>query len=225
MELMLLVYAVENLSYNGSFFGTMFNWVFFISIVLLVLQIGLSLYNQHLGGSYQKVISTSLDEKDKLRIGSEFVLDKSIGGLVSGKKYQVRHIWRSLNEFRVEGSSEELNLKGIEDQLKKQEHKEVTVEPKILKFKAPFKTLITLGLLFITLDTLLPQRQTAIYMVGAYAAQEVLTADKTKELGNKTYLAVSNQLDKWAEEVPELKTLISDQVEKVVKDKIVEEVK
>ena len=148
MELMLLVYAVENLSYNGSFFYTIFQFVLWANIVL---GIGVLFY-----------AITEGDFKDAKSFLSEYY---------------------------------------------------------------PKKTVIFLIISCLTLHTLLPQRQTAIYMVGAYAAQEVLTADKTKELGNKTYLAVSNQLDKWAEEVPELKTLISDQVEKVVKDKIVEEVK
>ena len=148
MELMLLVYAVENLSYNGSFFYTAFGFIFWSNILLVFAIVFLMM---------------------------------------------------------IEVDFEDIKV--------------------FLSKYYPKKTVIFLVIICLTLHTLLPQRQTAIYMVGAYVAQEVLTADKTKELGNKTYLAVSNQLDKWAEEVPELKSLIGGQVEEMVKDKIVEEVK
>ncbi len=140
MELMLLVYLVENLSYNGSFFG---GWSAFLVFILFI-------------GIFIKVIAVLHDEE--------------------------------------------------------------------LSFKIPFKSLVTLTFICATLHTILPERQTMIYMVGAYAAQEVLTSAKTKELGDKTYKALSNQLDKWAEEVPELKEIVKDKIVSVVKDKVSEEV-
>lgn len=145
MELMLLVYAVENLSYNGSFFFS------FIQLLL------------------------------------------------------AGHVILALVLVFYAAIMEE--IEGVKS---------------FLKNSYPKKTIITLVSVCLLLHTLLPQRQTAIYMVGAYAAQEVLTADKTQELGNKTYLAISNQLDKWAEEVPELKGLIEDSVTEKVKEELIE---
>ena len=139
MELMLLVYLVENLSYNGTFFGLWAGVLIFVLFGLTTL----------------KMICT-------------------VGG-------------------------------------------------DAFPFKIPFKTLIAIIIICTSLHTLLPKRQTMIYMVGAYAAQEVLTSEKTKELGDKTYKALSNQLDKWAEEVPELKELVTENVVSVVKDKVSEE--
>lgn len=57
---------------------------------------------------------------------------------------------------------------------------------------------------------ILPTRQTAIYMAGAYLVQEVITSDVAAEVGNKTQKAVLAQLDKWAAEVPELREMIQD---------------
>lgn len=137
MELMLLVYLVENLSYGGTFF----KGIFVISLMIIAI----------------------------------YIFTKSL-------------------------FDEEFNLS-----------------------KFPTKRVLTFLTIILTLHTILPVRQTMIYMVGAYTAQEVLTSDKTKELGGKTYKALSNQLDKWAEEVPELKEIVTENVVSVVKDKVSEE--
>lgn len=139
MELMLLVYFVENLSYNGTFFGT---W----------------------GGIFAFILCICIC------------------------------------------------IKAI-----------VVLHDDELSFKMPFKLLVTFTFICATLHTILPERQTMIYMVGAYAAQEVLTSKKAEELGDKTYKALSNQLDKWADEVPELKEIVTKKVVSTVKEKVSEE--
>ena len=229
MELMLLVYAVENLSYNGSFFASLATWIFYAFLIALLIKTVIHFYNEH-----NKEVRTVLKTKVKLSSGDVFNLEKDVYTFEAGKNYKVESVFsHSDTVFFKECDSEYDYLKScegrkhIEKLLSEQKGEQVkTTEAKHISLpKLPIKLLLILSIVFVILHALLPQRQTAIYMVGAYAAQEILTADKTKELGNKTYLVVSNQLDKWAEEVPELKTLISDQVEKVVKDKIVEEVK
>ena len=89
------------------------------------------------------------------------------------------------------------------------------------KMYYPTKTVVALIMLFMTLHTILPTRETAIKMAGAYLLQQVVTADKTKELGNAAYNATLRQLTKWSEEVPELSEMVVD----AGKDKLVEELK
>lgn len=147
MELMLLVYLVENLSYNGTFFKGVAFSLLIISVIFFIIKV-----------------------------------------------------------VHIDGDTYELTLN----------------KDSISLSKLPKKFVALIAILF-TLHTLLPERQTMIYMVGAYAAQEVLTSQKTQELGDKTYKALSHQLDKWAEEVPELKEIVTENVVSAVKDKVSEE--
>ena len=133
MELMWLVYAVENLTYSGRFFMAMF-WIVF---TLICFCAGFSLL---IGG-----------------------LEKKMG--------IVLNFWK--NTF-------------------------------------PTKVVISLMLMLLTLHTILPTRDTAIKMAGAYLLQSVVTNDKTKELGDAAYRATLRQLTKWSEEVPELADMLID---------------
>ena len=142
MELMLLVYLVENLSYNGTFFMKASVWLLILAALYFIVKV-VSITDTY-------ALALKKDSLDSLKIPKRFV---------------------------------------------------------------------TLIAFLLTLHTFLPERQTMIYMVGAYAAQEVLTSDKTKELGGKTYKALSNQLDKWAEEVE----IVTENVVSVVKEKVSEE--
>lgn len=133
MELMWIVYAVENLTYSGVFFMAMF-WTMLASICLCA---GFSLL---------------------------------IGGLEK-KIDVVLNFWK--NTF-------------------------------------PTKVVISLMLILLVLHTILPTRDTAIKMAGAYLLQSVVTNDKTKELGDAAYRATLRQLTKWSEEVPELADMLID---------------
>lgn len=144
MELMWLVYAVENLTYSGVFFMAMF-WTM---LVVICFCAGLSLL---------------------------------IGGLEK-KMDVVLNFWK--NTF-------------------------------------PTKVVISLMLMLLTLHTILPTRDTAIKMSGAYLLQSVVTNDKTKELGDAAYRATLRQLTKWSEEVPELADMLID----AGKEKLESEVK
>lgn len=55
---------------------------------------------------------------------------------------------------------------------------------------------------------LLPNKDTTIYMVGAYMVQEVVTSDTAKEIGNLAIDATKAQLRAWASESPELASLL-----------------
>lgn len=131
MELMFLVYAVENLTYGGTFFLTLF-WMTFATILTGLLFAG---------------FMSLMEEKN-----------------------HAKTMWDKL----------------------------------------PKRAIIWVCVLLLTLHTILPTRQTAIYMASAYAIQSIITTDKTKELANKGYHALTSQLDKWAKEVPEVGDMLID---------------
>ena len=133
MELMWLVYAVENLTYSGSFFMNVFMTIFTIT--------GCALFFSIMCG----FIESGLDD---------------------------------------------------------------TISFWVKKF--PIKTISALMLMLLVIHTILPTRDTAIKMAGAYLLQSVVTNDKTKELGDAAYRATLRQLTKWSEEVPELAEMLID---------------
>ena len=133
MELMWLVYAVENLTYNGGFFMNVFMTIFTIT-------------------------------------GGALIFSTMYGWL----------------------------LCNLDD----------TLSFWVKKF--PIKTISALMLMLLVLHTILPTRDTAIKMAGAYLLQSVITNDKTKELGDAAYRATLRQLTKWSEEVPELADMLID---------------
>jgi hypothetical protein len=70
------------------------------------------------------------------------------------------------------------------------------------------RTYIYAGAFLFLLGGLLPNKQTATYMAGAYVLQTVVTSDEVKSLGDAAYRATMAQLNQWAEKSPELQTLI-----------------
>jgi hypothetical protein len=76
------------------------------------------------------------------------------------------------------------------------------------KLVNPSARLLLLGIFLFTLGGLLPNKETATYMAGAYVLQTVATSEEVIEMGNLAYKATMNQLRKWAETSPELNTLI-----------------
>lgn len=93
----------------------------------------------------------------------------------------------------------------------------------ILKRLFGWKVKLTIVMLVVA-SMVLPTRQTAIYMAGAYLVQEVVTSDVAAEVGNKTQKAVLAQLDKWAAEVPELREMVQDVVETKVNTEVANKV-
>ncbi|AHK11547.1 hypothetical protein S140_140 [Shewanella sp. phage 1/40] len=87
--------------------------------------------------------------------------------------------------------------------------------------KLPYKTVTVLSVIILITSAILPTRETAIKMAGAYLIQQVVVDDKTQQLGNAAYKAAMRQLDKWSEEVPELADMIAD----TAKDEVVKRLK
>lgn len=71
---------------------------------------------------------------------------------------------------------------------------------------------------------LLPNKETTIYMAGAYMVQQVVTSDTVQEIGNLAADATKAQLKAWAKESPELATLLVqsgiDEAKAVIKEEI-----
>lgn len=88
-------------------------------------------------------------------------------------------------------------------------HSSETIEDFLRPWKKhfPFKTFLVVCGVCLTLHTLLPSRDTAIKMAGAYLIQTVVTSEKANNLGDAAYRATLRQLEKWAAEVPELKDM------------------
>lgn len=87
--------------------------------------------------------------------------------------------------------------------------------------KLPYKTVTVLSVIILITSAVLPTRETAIKMAGAYLIQQVVVDDKTQQLGNAAYKAAMRQLDNWSEEVPELADMIAD----TAKDEVVKSLK
>lgn len=58
MELMFLVYAVENLTYGGSFFMSVAGWVLTLTLVIITIKGGVHVYNQ-LQEPFTKTLATA----------------------------------------------------------------------------------------------------------------------------------------------------------------------
>lgn len=67
---------------------------------------------------------------------------------------------------------------------------------------------VLIGALIIT-AALVPSKETAVYMAGAYMLQEIATDDRTIALGSVAYDATLNQLKVWSQSSPELSALMT----------------
>lgn len=212
MELMFLVYAVENLTYKGSFFVTIYYILLLVLVFVGILKLGINFYNQN-----HQELRTFIKTKVKLKRGDEFILDKDVYKFKKGVKYIVSSVSEH-NEaiYYWKKGSDELEFieakSHIENLLSEQECEMIKIqEAKNFKLPTlPIKSLFGVMVLSLLLHTFLPTRQTAIYMASAYAIQKVTSSDKTEELVTKGYSALSSQLTKWAEEVPEVSDMLVD---------------
>lgn len=222
MELMFLVYAVENLTYNSGFWYGVFFTCMVASFLSYLVNTAVKYLNLH-KQPFEKVISTTLKECETLTRGSTFVLDSPIDDLDSGKQYTVSSIYRSLGDVRISGKgTNDYDLNLLEAKLCSQEHKTITITPDKLGGKLSWKAFMVVGCISLMLHTFLPSRQTAIYMAGAYLIQEVATSDSVQELGKASYNAAVSQLNKWSSEVPELAEMVADAGLESAKKKAVE---
>lgn len=222
MELMFLVYAVENLTYNSNFWYGVFIICTSISAIAYVSNWVIK-YLDSDKTNFEKVTSSTLAEDDKLSVGRSFVLDRHMQGLIAREEYTVSAIYRSLNDMRIEGQgTTDFDIKLIEEQLRSQEHKVEIVKPSILNIKFPWKIFLVIGIMSMVMHTVLPSRQTAIYMAGAYLVQEVATSESVQELGKASYNAALSQLNKWSSEVPALAEMVADAGLESSKSKVVE---
>lgn len=238
MGLMGLVYGIENLTYNGTFFGTAAGWLF--ALLLLGTAVTLAakfVNNQRAPREIRTVDENTSPINGKLVKG--FILSENIGNLVAGYTYVIGNHYRNIKEAWVypeddrENYSKKVSVKDDDydrmmQDIRNQNKVEVTVtetteERKIKLPKLYLKTIASLLCVCLILHTLLPTRQTAIYMAAAYAVQEVLTADKTQKVLGVGYKALENQLGKWANEVPDVADMLVGTGIEYTKKKVVEE--
>lgn len=216
MNLTILVYVIETLTYNNNFFATIAAWLAVCLIAFVCTNIFKRYYDNVNKGSSEEITF-----KGHLEEGSIFTLTKDFKRLKANTPYEVSSLYRSLDcksiyVYNLEGRSvimDGATIDEVEELLKTGGTIKCVTEGKTLDIpKLPIKLVSTLLVVSLFLHTFLPSRQTAIYMAGAYAIEKVVTSDKTQQLGNYAFKATINQLDIWAKEVPELKQLITDEV-------------
>jgi hypothetical protein len=195
-SLMWFIYAVENLTYGGSAFA-----------ILAVL--GAIFYGSaKLHNAFGVKQSRSITNPPGIEEGHTYILATGWYGFQAGETLLVRKLWRSLNEVRVNDSHKDYNLSSLQDAVAKDTVHIQGDTP--LNF--PFKTAMTVILLFGFLHVVMPSRQTAIYMAGGYVAQEIITSEQAGEMGGLAMAGAKAQLVSWAREVPELQTLVKGAV-------------
>ncbi len=222
MGLTWLVYIVETLTYNGSFFMSLFLWVVSLTALYVIAKVLLP----YMSPDKEEVLSV----KGIVREGQVIVLSEDVGTLKAHTSYTVSSAgskWCSLKDAdgkAVHSSCGEGTwLHNITDELKDALVLDVSVtreeSAEFVLPSIPRSVVVSLICVSLMLHTFLPTRQTAIYMAGAYLIQTVVTAEGTQELGSKAYDAALSQVTSWSEEAPKLKGLVEDLVKSAVKEK------
>lgn len=192
MTLALLVYIVNNLTYSGTFFFT-------FAVLALILYASVDLFEKiHLYISKNHPVSLSE--------GSIYTLKVSISkDFAEGDQVRIEKIWYGLQECRVsslDGTKyRSVKLRTLVKAVK-------APETVYIPIVTPKKSWLYFAVAFFTLHTLLPSKETTMYMAGAYLVENVITSDKAKKLGDATYDAAIVQVKKWSEEAPELKEML-----------------
>lgn len=192
MTLALLVYIVNNLTYSGTFFFT-------FAVLALILYASVYLFEKiHLYISKNHPVSLSE--------GSIYTLKVSISkDFAEGDQVRIEKIWYGLQECMV-SSLDGTKYRSVKlSTLVKAVKAPETVYIPIV---TPKKSWLYFAVAFFTLHTLLPSKETTIYMAGAYLVENVITSDEAKKLGDATYDAALVQVKKWSEEAPELKEML-----------------
>lgn len=193
MTLALLVYIVNNLTYSGTFFFT-------FAVLALILYASVYLFEKiHLYISKNHPVSLSE--------GSIYTLKASISKeFTEGEQVRIEKIWHGLQECKVtslDGAKYKSDFK-LSTLVKAVKAPETVYIPIV----TPKKSWLYFAVAFFTLHTLLPSKETTMYMAGAYLVENVITSDKAKKLGDATYDAALVQVKKWSEETPELKEML-----------------
>lgn len=202
MELAMLVYVVENLTYGGTFWGSMAVFLFLLTAGAYTVNIIIEIYN-----SRQK--ETVTKSHSGFREGACIILSYQVDDLLEGVPYEVRWVCGNSVKFKnVKDCYKEYDLVNLSAAVV---YRTDTIPAKVVTFKfAKLKLLMVLTGLCVMLDVVLPTRQTAIYIGGAYLTQQVVTSDVAKDVGDRAQKILISQLDKWAEEVPELKDMVAE---------------
>lgn len=200
MELALLVYVVETLTYNSN---TLWTIALLIAIGLLV--------------SFTFKYWVQKDNRPKgmhsipfvFGQGKRFSLSEPHDTLEANIEYTFSYT-DSSGDFRVVGSRPSLgvtyfNIRDIRDKLAP-----VMVEkPAINKqVNVRWRLATTVACVLILLHITLPSKSTAYYMAGAYMVQKVLVSEDAKEIGSLAIDATKAQLRVWATKSPELANLM-----------------
>lgn len=204
MELMLLVWVVENLTYNGVFFKEV-TWCSFIVLCLMwTVKWSISVYN-----STQEEYTKLVKEVPDLEAGCVFKVSTPSYGLEVGKEYKVTANFGE--RFWVNGF-------GTRD------HKINEVRPKLVikecyktfkgrKIKLPYlpiKPAMYIIAVSLVLHTLLPSKQTALYGVGAYLLQTTFTSEFVQESMTLSQKAILQTLKSWSDDSPDLKEVLTN---------------
>lgn len=59
------------------------------------------------------------------------------------------------------------------------------------------KAITIFGIVMLSISSILPKKEDAYYMIGAYVGAEIVNSDKAKEIGNTSYGIIINVLKKW----------------------------
>ena len=204
MLLAFLVYAVSNLTYNGTFF-------FWIGVLPVLLWSNSYLVNLFYITKTNYITRIVKDNKYKL------VKDLDI--FKAGEEILVEEIYKYSDTIHISSASYDGgNRKYIScgaSELK-DAISAIEIQTKNLKINLK-KTWLVVGFVFMMLHTLLPNRQTAIYVAGAWMVQTILTDEKTQEIGAAAYEATLNQLRTWSKESKDLEQLLNSVKKEITK--------
>lgn len=193
MELMLLVYIVQMIGPLG--------WLLIVSgLLYFVYRLVMFLVEYETVKSHQAELlrSKSKTLKDRER----YVLKKDTNLFRAGETVLL-DLYSSHGYIKAGERKEGFNSReAIADALLDKTDTPVVLPP-LPKFNLPVVAVVML-----LLGVLLPNKETTIYMAGAYMVQQVVTSDTAKEIGNLAADATKAQLKAWASESPELASLL-----------------
>lgn len=197
MLLAFLVYAVSNLTYNS----TLFFWLGLFPLLLWAVSYLVNLFSF----SHSNYVTT-------ISKGKEYKLIKQLGSFAEGSIVRVEEIYKYSEQVGLvcERRYESIPTKYFKDAISadKYQTKKLNI---VLK-----NSWLVIGFLFLVLHTVLPNRQTAIYVAGAWMVQTVLTDEKTQKLGAAAYDATLNQLETWSKENKDLELLLQSVKKEVI---------
>lgn len=204
MLLAFLVYAVSNLTYNGTFFF----WIGILPVFLWSSSYIVNLFYITKTNYITRIVKDNkyklVKDLDTFKIGEEILVEEiykySNTVLISSDTYN-----DGTRKYSSCGASE------LKDAISATE-----IQTKNLKINLK-KTWLVVGFVFMMLHTLLPNRQTAIYVAGAWMVQTILTDEKTQEIGAAAYDATLNQLRTWSKESKDLEQLLNSVKKEITK--------